>query len=116
MAHHDSLTGLPNRIGLKRYLEDISETAAGSRDMYTFLCLDLDGFKNVNDTFGHHVGDVILQEVAKRLYQIIEKKGIVARMGGDEFVIVLQPFSVSDVKSCNEIVTLIIDTLNLPFL
>jgi diguanylate cyclase (GGDEF)-like protein len=92
LASHDSLTGLPNRSCLFERLAALCTAAstgpgAGSSAV---LCLDLDGFKAVNDTFGHPVGDQLLIVVAQRLAREIREPDIVARTGGDEFIIVLQ--------------------------
>jgi len=91
LAHHDKLTGLPNRIGLDFYISQITEQTdskpAGAS--YAFLYLDLDGFKQVNDTLGHHAGDVLLQEVAGRLTEGLEEDVFVSRLGGDEFLVIV---------------------------
>jgi len=88
-AAHDLLTGLPNRRAFREHatlaLHD-AETRGGS---IAVALLDLDGFKNINDRLGHHVGDLILQEVAQRLDRACRSGDIVARLGGDEFAIVL---------------------------
>ena len=85
VAHRDHLTGLPNRIALDSYMEK----AMNLEKAITVLYLDLDGFKQVNDTLGHEAGDKLLIEVASRLKHSIRSEELVARMGGDEFVIVL---------------------------
>ncbi len=87
MAHHDALTGLPNRAMFQSCLEQaISQVRRGEH--VALLCLDLDGFKNVNDTFGHPVGDKLLQAVAQRLRDNTRQVDLVARLGGDEFAII----------------------------
>jgi len=87
LALHDSLTGLPNRIQLNERLETLLDPARhGTRG--AVLCLDLDRFKGVNDTLGHAAGDDLLRELAGRLRAAVSDDDIVARMGGDEFVIV----------------------------
>ncbi len=90
IAHHDVLTGLPNRLlfskGLATFVSQASErTGAGSG--FAMLCLDLDRFKEVNDTLGHHVGDALLCEVSRRLQGSLRKGDLLARLGGDEFAI-----------------------------
>jgi diguanylate cyclase (GGDEF)-like protein len=87
MARHDPLTGLPNRAGFREYMD---QEAAGrpQDDSLAVLCLDLDHFKHVNDTFGHAVGDALLCAVAERLKKTIRAGDIAARLGGDEFAIV----------------------------
>jgi diguanylate cyclase (GGDEF)-like protein len=88
MARHDPLTGLPNRLMLRERLEQ--ELAHGRRYQQdtAVLCLDLDNFKNVNDTLGHPVGDALLREVANRISIMVREYDVVARLGGDEFLIV----------------------------
>jgi len=87
MAHHDALTGLPNRLlfwdSVTQAVSDISKTGMS----FAILYLDLDRFKEVNDTLGHPVGDALLRKVARRLRQTIAASDIVARLGGDEFAI-----------------------------
>ncbi|MFT4002908.1 MAG: sensor domain-containing diguanylate cyclase [Rhizobium sp.] len=85
LAAHDPLTGLPNR----RHLIDIASALEPDQAMAT-LYLDLDGFKKVNDRFGHAVGDALLHQVADRLRQILPLGATAARLGGDEFAILLQ--------------------------
>jgi diguanylate cyclase (GGDEF)-like protein len=87
MAHHDALTGLPNRTLLDERLEHAVADAKRGEMVATHL-LDLDYFKNVNDTLGHPVGDKLLRMVADRLRRLVQEGETVARMGGDEFAIV----------------------------
>lgn len=82
LAHHDALTGLPNRMLFYKELDEA--IAAGSEDELVVYCLDLDGFKPVNDTFGHAAGDAVLKQVAERLKGEAGDR-MVARLGGDEF-------------------------------
>jgi diguanylate cyclase (GGDEF)-like protein/PAS domain S-box-containing protein len=87
-AYHDLLTGLPNRAMLLRLLE--SELAReGRASLFGVLFMDLDRFKNVNDSLGHHAGDQLLVSIATRLQRCVREQDIVARLGGDEFVIYL---------------------------
>jgi len=83
-ANHDILTGLPNR---KRYKEEINKIIK-SKEFFALLFIDLNKFKAINDTYGHDVGDSVLQEVSKRLLSIMGKKDFLVRLGGDEFVII----------------------------
>jgi diguanylate cyclase (GGDEF)-like protein len=87
MAHHDALTLLPNRL---LFRENLMQDIARARPERTIavLCLDLDNFKNVNDTLGHPIGDVLLKAAAARLLECVDQNDTVARLGGDEFAIV----------------------------
>ncbi len=91
IAHHDVLTGLPNRLlfgkGLETFLSQARQ-ADGAKGGFAMLCLDLDRFKEVNDTLGHHMGDALLCEVSVRLQGSLRKTDLLARLGGDEFAIV----------------------------
>jgi diguanylate cyclase len=89
LAHHDSLTGLPNRALLFDRLEQAMQQAQRQHKAVGVLLLDLDRFKSVNDRFGHNAGDLILQEVAARLSSCIRGCDTACRYGGDEFVILL---------------------------
>jgi len=88
-AHHDYLTGLPNRILFLNSLENLILLAKRNHYKVATLFLDLDGFKQINDTLGHSAGDQLLQEVAKRLREVIRASDVVARVGGDEFTFAL---------------------------
>lgn len=89
MAHHDSLTGLPNRTLLDERLEQAISLASRHNKQTALLFLDLDGFKGINDTLGHPFGDRVLQEVAEKLRRCVRATDTVCRQGGDEFVILL---------------------------
>jgi diguanylate cyclase (GGDEF)-like protein/PAS domain S-box-containing protein len=88
-AHHDALTGLPNRLLLEDRVWQALARAERDGTIAALLCIDLDRFKQVNDSFGHHVGDVFLQEVVQRISGRLRSVDTFARVGGDEFVIVL---------------------------
>jgi diguanylate cyclase (GGDEF)-like protein len=87
LAHHDPLTDLPNRVLLSKRLEEARRLVAGGGSV-AVLCLDLDRFKEVNDTLGHPVGDALLKAIARRLRECVRETDTVARVGGDEFAIV----------------------------
>jgi diguanylate cyclase (GGDEF)-like protein/PAS domain S-box-containing protein len=88
MAHHDNLTGLPNRTLLRQRMDETLSHARRSTDKVAVLILGLDGFKAVNDTLGHGVGDRLLRAVAKRLRSILRDEDLLARLNSDEFAIV----------------------------
>src|ERR1700690_1542816 len=88
LATHDSLTELPNRYLMNDRLEQILARSKRSQSIFAIVYLDLNGFKAVNDSYGHKVGDLLLQEVAKRLKDCVRPTDTVARLGGDEFVII----------------------------
>jgi diguanylate cyclase (GGDEF)-like protein len=88
-ATHDTLTGLPNRAHLHARLASALQQAAAGEGQVGVLMMDLDGFKEINDTLGHHHGDLLLQQVARRLTEQTRPGDLVARLGGDEFAILL---------------------------
>lgn len=98
LAYYDSLTGLPNRLFIQERLRDSLESAQMHMRRVALLFFDLDHFQDVNDTFGHAMGDRLLQLVAARLLQAVGDRGMVARMGGDEYAVLLP-----DCESLDEI-------------
>ena len=88
-ARFDNLTSLYNRASLYEYLESQLTRTAAEPEVTAILFLDLDGFKGINDTFGHDTGDIVLQEVARRIRHCIRQTDVAGRVGGDEFVVVL---------------------------
>ncbi len=89
-ANHDNLTGLPNRKLLYEFLDKSIARARRYNKIIAIMFLDLDKFKLTNDSLGHVVGDLLLQSVAKRIKSCVRESDIVARMGGDEFIVVLE--------------------------
>ncbi|MCF8476714.1 MAG: EAL domain-containing protein [Pseudolabrys sp.] len=87
MAHHDSLTGLPNRAAFNEHINGMIKTAESARQNFAVLCIDLDRFKEVNDVFGHGVGDEMLRQVASRLERACDG-AFLSRLGGDEFTVI----------------------------
>ena len=87
LAHHDPLTGLPNRLLFNDRLENAIELAGRNNQRCLLLFLDLDGFKLINDTLGHAVGDQLLSQVGERLRNVLRSSDTIARVGGDEFVV-----------------------------
>ncbi|MDD2780322.1 EAL domain-containing protein [Sulfuricurvum sp.] len=98
MAHHDALTGLPNRTLAKIRAEQIMAQSKRYGTKVAFLFIDLDGFKEINDTLGHSVGDMMLKTIASRLKKFIRESDNISRQGGDEFLLIL-----SDVQANNDI-------------
>ena len=90
LAMHDSLTGLPNRLQLRQHLDRAVARAKRHGHLMAVFCLDLDRFKNVNDTLGHATGDALLAEVSARLRESVRESDLVGRLGGDEFAIVAE--------------------------
>jgi diguanylate cyclase (GGDEF)-like protein len=88
-AYHDPLTGLENRAALRRHLEHAVGSDQRGKTGAALLMMDLDGFKEVNDTFGHQHGDALLREVALRLRECVGERGEVTRLGGDEFAVLV---------------------------
>jgi diguanylate cyclase (GGDEF)-like protein/PAS domain S-box-containing protein len=113
MALHDGLTGLPNRILLEDRLTQCIALAGRNQSRVAVLMLDLDHFKKVNDSVGHHVGDQLLQAVSQRLRESLRESDIVGRLGGDEFVIALPAVcSKSDIEC---VVSKLLTTLAEPY-
>src|SRR5680860_1002220 len=109
LAHYDSLTGLPNRITLGYRLSEAFESEAP----VTVLMLDLDGFKEVNDTLGHAAGDCILRAAGSRVENCIGGQGLVGRLGGDEFAVILP--DLADPIMAAEICERLINEFHVPF-
>ena len=113
MAHHDALTGLPNRLRFHERLEEALEWRQRRGDGVALLCLDLDHFKQVNDTLGHPTGDMLLKDVAKRLRECVRDGDLVARLGGDEFAIL--QCGATHPEHASELARRVIQTLSAPY-
>ena len=96
MATHDSLTGLPNRSLFSTTLEHALQQAARHKHTLALLFMDLDRFKNINDTLGHPVGDRVLQIAARRVSSAVRESDVVARLGGDEYVVLVENYQSPD--------------------
>ena len=96
LAHHDMLTGLPNRAYLTERLATILALARRHGTLVAIMFIDLDNFKTINDSLGHHAGDVLLKQVAGRIREVLREADMVSRLGGDEFLVILADFSAPD--------------------
>jgi len=112
LAHHDQLTGLPNRHFLQAHLPTAIEEARATSSIMAVLFLDLDRFKHINDTRGHETGDKLLKAVAQRIRATVRNEDVVVRMGGDEFIVVLK--SVRSSEQVNETAGRINEALSAP--
>jgi diguanylate cyclase (GGDEF)-like protein len=108
-ARRDALTALPNRLALEEYLPKAQERANARGMSMAVGLMDLDGFKSVNDTYGHAAGDEVLAQLSRRLWEALRENGYVARLGGDEFVVVLENL---DSASANEQAAAALDSLS----
>lgn len=114
LAHNDSLTQLYNRFSINSILQQAIISAERNKSIMSVLFIDMDRFKQINDTHGHKVGDVLLQQVASRLSGTCKRKNdFIARIGGDEFLIVLN--DIQDVAFVALIAKAIVDVLSLPY-
>ena len=113
LAHHDPLTGLPNRVLFRDRFDLAKAWSERSESKLALLYLDLDHFKQINDTLGHPVGDLLLQQVAQRLSTTLRDTDTISRQGGDEFLIALT--DVQDVEAVGRIASKITEALARPF-
>jgi diguanylate cyclase len=111
-ALHDTLTGLPNRTLLHQRLEAAVTLARGTQRTMAVLLMDLDRFKEINDTLGHHIGDRLLQQVAPRLRSVVRVPETVARLGGDEFAIVMPS---ADLDAATRLAQRLLQVIEQPF-
>lgn len=107
MAYHDPLTGLANRNKLEQFMNHILAASRRHHTGFAVMFLDLDRFKNINDTIGHDAGDILLQIVAERLHSAVRNTDMVARLGGDEFVLLI-----TDVKKAESVALIAQKILN----
>ena len=112
-ALHDALTGLPNRVLLMDRLNHALEVARREGEPLGLLLLDLDRFKEINDTLGHQVGDILLRDVAQRLVTPLRRSDTIARLGGDEFAVLLP--AVTDLQRARGVSNRILSLLEEPF-
>ena len=113
LAHNDELTKLPNRTLFRERIETLLENSRGTGKNLAILLLDLDRFKQVNDTMGHKAGDILLQQVATRLLKLVRECDLVSRLGGDEFVIAQT--NIRDAHECERLARRVIADLSMPF-
>ncbi len=115
-AHHDALTGLPNRTLFQDRLLMALNHAQRHHQKVAVLFLDLDNFKNVNDSLGHACGDLLLKEIASRLALTVREEDSIARLGGDEFTVILAEAGTLEVEGVARIAKRIIDEINMPIM
>ncbi|MBI5050465.1 MAG: GGDEF domain-containing protein [Nitrospirae bacterium] len=113
MALHDALTGLPNRILFFDRLKQAIFSAQRDRKTFAVLMIDLDQFKAINDTFGHYAGDMVLKEAGTRFQYVLRQADTIARIGGDEFAILLP---VSDMENTKEVVYRLLNAVKQPII
>jgi diguanylate cyclase (GGDEF)-like protein len=98
MAYYDSLTGLPNRKLCLKYLDEALSSMNNPDDQIGIMFIDLDGFKAINDSYGHDAGDYLLKNISQRLKDCVDERGLMSRLAGDEFIAVLRAPSESEAK------------------
>ena len=113
LSRHDHLTNLPNKLLLIDKLEHSINLASIHEQKVSILFLDLDRFKEINDTYNHEIGDKLLQDISKRLKKLIKEKDTIGRFGGDEFIIILND---SNAAQTVEMVTNVMNTMNEPII
>jgi diguanylate cyclase (GGDEF)-like protein len=110
LALHDPLTGLPNRRLLDEHIRTAVDYRVRERNFGALLLVDLDGFKPINDTYGHETGDLVLQDIARRIQATLRQTDVAARLGGDEFVVLLNHVG-DDAATAAESATTVADKL-----
>ena len=111
-ANHDTLTNLPNRALFQKQLSEAITAAKKTNTTFALLFIDLDHFKDINDSLGHHIGDIVLQKVSSRLQNCIREKDTIARLGGDEFTIILH--NIEKLTDISVVANKIIETMKSP--
>jgi diguanylate cyclase (GGDEF)-like protein len=114
MARHDELTNLPNRYAFRERIQEVLNASRADGSMLAVMCLDLDNFKEVNDTLGHPTGDALLCAVAERLVGCVRETDMVARFGGDEFAIL--QLEVGRLEDAERLASRLVDEMRRPFL
>ncbi len=114
LARYDPLTGLANRLEINRLLEQSLKGQMGKTEACTLLLLDLDRFKQVNDTLGHPAGDALLEQVAQRLERVVGNRGTAGRIGGDEFQIVLPKLTA--IPELEKLAARVIEAVAIPYI
>lgn len=112
LAYNDHLTKLPNRIHLQKSLDHAIKSAKRNKEKLALLFIDLDRFKVINDTLGHHIGDKMLKIVSFKIKDVLRESDILSRVGGDEFVVVLE--NVKNISSVSKVAEKIISTIKEP--
>jgi diguanylate cyclase (GGDEF)-like protein len=115
MAYHDPLTGLANRTLAKQQLDHALSRARRYGGAAALMFLDLDDFKLVNDRLGHAIGDRLLASVGERLREALRESDVLARQGGDEFLVVFADLKGDPVRAAENVSTKLIETLSIPF-
>lgn len=113
LAQHDYLTGLPNRALLAERFAQVMALAERKNEQFGLIYLDLDHFKEVNDSFGHHVGDLLLKEVANRLRHAVRVTDTICRMGGDEFILLVP--GVEGIEDIEVLADKLLDVIGEPY-
>jgi len=113
LAHHDTLTDLPNQLRLQQHLKQALQQAHRHGHQVAVLFIDLDRFKNVNDTLGHPVGDELLRATAARLTTVLRNEDLIARLGGDEFIVILERLGIA--QDAGLVAEKLLDALSQPF-
>jgi len=113
IAYHDALTGVPNRAHFEIIAKQKIKEMKRQHKMFAILILDLDLFKNVNDSFGHHAGDHLLKKVAERIQSGLRESDMFARLGGDEFIILLN--DINSAHDCERVAEKVIQQITQPY-